>query len=186
MINRTKNMFADKIQELAGYKSIKEIQIKELCELCEVERSTFYYHFKDKYDLIAWIFQQYYIEEEKVAEHINDEEMIFRMLTRLYNHRHFFSEALRDSSQNNLREYMVEFYIAYERKVICSYLKRDVLDHETEYMIAQYSYGCMGNTIDWLLEKTNYSIREMAHFQYEYMPEILKKAFKRQNSDNHK
>ena len=55
-MDRTKQLFADKIMQLAKNKPIKDIQIKELCVLCGVERTTFYYHFRDKYDLVAWIF----------------------------------------------------------------------------------------------------------------------------------
>ena len=27
-----------------------------LAEACKIDRTTFYYHFRDKYDLVAWIF----------------------------------------------------------------------------------------------------------------------------------
>ena len=75
-MDRTKQLFADKILQLAKHKPIKDIQIKELCALCGVERTTFYYHFRDKYELVAWIFKQNYIEEASRAETINDERMI--------------------------------------------------------------------------------------------------------------
>ena len=71
MMDRTKQLFADKIMQLAKNKPIKGIQIKELCVLCGVERTTFYYHFRDKYDLVAWIFKQNYIEEASRASGIN-------------------------------------------------------------------------------------------------------------------
>ena len=48
MMDRTKQLFADKIMQLAKNKPIKDIQIKELCAHCSVERTTFYYHFRDK------------------------------------------------------------------------------------------------------------------------------------------
>jgi hypothetical protein len=35
----------------------------------------------------------------------------------------------------------------------------------------------MGQTIDWLLGKNNLSAEKMAHYQYKFMPEELKKAF---------
>ncbi len=39
-------------------KPIDKIRITEICQSAEIERSTFYYHFKDKYELAAWIFFQ--------------------------------------------------------------------------------------------------------------------------------
>ena len=177
MMDRTKQLFADKIMQLAKNKPIKDIQIKELCVLCGVERTTFYYHFRDKYDLVAWIFKQNYIEEASRAETINDERMIREMFRRLSMQKEFFLNALQDSSQNNLREYMLAFYIGIEEKVLCEYYHTDSLNEELLYEVRNYSFGCMGQTIDWLLGKNNLSAEKMAHYQYKFMPEELKNAF---------
>lgn len=176
-MDRTKQLFADKIMQLAKNKPIKDIQIKELCVLCGVERTTFYYHFRDKYDLVAWIFKQNYIEEASRAETINDERMIREMFRRLSIQKEFFLNALQDSSQNNLREYMLAFYIGIEEKVLCEYYHTDSLNEELLYEVRNYSFGCMGQTIDWLLGKNNLSAEKMAHYQYKFMPEELKNAF---------
>ena len=177
MMDRTKQLFADKILQLAKHKPIKNIQIKELCDLCGVERTTFYYHFRDKYELVAWIFKQNYIEEASRAETINDERMIREMFHRLSMQKEFFLNALQDSSQNNLREYMLAFYIGIEEKVLCEYYHTDSLNEELLYEVRNYSFGCMGQTIDWLLGKNNLSAEKMAHYQYKFMPEELKNAF---------
>ena len=177
MMDRTKQLFADKIMQLAKNKPIKDIQIKELCVLCGVERTTFYYHFRDKYDLVAWIFKQNYIEEASRAETINDERMIREMFQRLSMQKEFFLNALQDSSQNNLREYMLAFYIEIEKKVLCEYYHTDFLNEELLYEVRNYSFGCMGHTIDWLLGKNNLSAEKMAYYQYKFMPEELKNAF---------
>ena len=177
MMDRTKQLFADKIMQLAKNKPIKDIQIKELCVLCGVERTTFYYHFRDKYELVAWIFKQNYIEEASRAETINDERMIREMFRRLSMQKEFFLNALQDSSQNNLREYMLAFYIGIEEKVLCEYYHTDSLNEELLYEVRNYSFGCMGQTIDWLLGKNNLSAEKMAHYQYKFMPEELKNAF---------
>ena len=176
-MDRTKQLFADKIMQLAKNKPIKDIQIKELCVLCGVERTTFYYHFRDKYDLVAWIFKQNYIEEASRAETINDERMIREMFHRLSMQKEFFLNALQDSSQNNLREYMLAFSIGIEEKVLCEYYHTDSLNEELLYEGRNYSFGCMGQTIDWLLGKNNLSAEKMAHYQYKFMPEELKNAF---------
>jgi AcrR family transcriptional regulator len=47
---------AEKMKELMKHKQIEKIRITEICRESGIERSTFYYHFQDKYDLIAWIF----------------------------------------------------------------------------------------------------------------------------------
>ena len=177
MSSVTKEWIAEKMELLIRKKSLEKIRIREICEAAGVDRSTFYYHFRDKYDLVAWIFKQNYIEEASRAETINDERMIREMFHRLSMQKEFFLNALQDSSQNNLREYMLAFYIGIEEKVLCEYYHTDSLNEELLYEVRNYSFGCMGQTIDWLLGKNNLSAEKMAHYQYKFMPEELKNAF---------
>lgn len=184
--NRTKQLFADTLIELAKTKEIRNIQVKELCEHCSAERTTFYYHFRDKYDLVAWIYMQLYLDEEKNAVLINGEEMIVRMLKRIWKQRAFFQNALKDTSQNNLGEYLLDFYIESERKAVCRYLGCDAPDEETEYVIKQYSFGCLAHTVEWLLGKNDLSSEKFGYYQYKYMPDILKKAWLSEMKQNEK
>ena len=55
--DHTKWMFAEAILELIKTKDLSNIRVTELCKYCNTDRQTFYYHFKDKYDLVAWIYQ---------------------------------------------------------------------------------------------------------------------------------
>lgn len=50
----TKEIFADSFRELAGSKAANKITVQEISENCGYSSATFYRHFKDKYDLMAW------------------------------------------------------------------------------------------------------------------------------------
>ena len=54
--NSTKSALADAMKKLMVCKSFAKISISDLCEECGLNRKSFYYHFKDKYDLVNWIF----------------------------------------------------------------------------------------------------------------------------------
>ena len=54
--NITKKALAEALKELMEEKSFEKINIGDICEKCEMNRKSFYYHFKDKYDLVNWIF----------------------------------------------------------------------------------------------------------------------------------
>ena len=47
-----KMWIADKMREIMKHKSIDKIRVTEIYKAAEIERLTFYYHFKDKYDLV--------------------------------------------------------------------------------------------------------------------------------------
>ena len=52
----TKELLANSFLELAEKMLINKITIANIVENCEVTLSTFYRYFKDKYDMIAWIY----------------------------------------------------------------------------------------------------------------------------------
>ena len=52
----TKEILAESIQELAAEKSVEKITIKEITQNCGMTSTTFYNHFSDKYELLAWIY----------------------------------------------------------------------------------------------------------------------------------
>ncbi len=56
MAEITKIWIADKMREIMKHKPIDKIRVTEICKAAEIGRPTFYYHFKDKYDLVAWMF----------------------------------------------------------------------------------------------------------------------------------
>ena len=43
-------------------KTFDKINISDICEPCYMNRKSFYYHFKDKYDLVNWIFDTEFME----------------------------------------------------------------------------------------------------------------------------
>lgn len=48
-------MFANAIQELMKTKTLSEVRVKKICDMCGVNRHAFYNHFQDKFDLLGCI-----------------------------------------------------------------------------------------------------------------------------------
>ena len=48
---RTKLLLKNAFTELLSMKTLNEISVKELCELADINRGTFYLHYQDIYDL---------------------------------------------------------------------------------------------------------------------------------------
>ena len=53
---RIKKVFGELIQE----NSFADITVKMICDAADVERKTFYLHFKDKYDLLDAILKEHF------------------------------------------------------------------------------------------------------------------------------
>lgn len=55
---RTKALLIRSISALMKQKNIKDITVKELCEYADINRGTFYLHYKDIYDMLDSIEQE--------------------------------------------------------------------------------------------------------------------------------
>lgn len=55
---RTKKALATALKNKMKEKPFSKITVSELIAVCGVNRKTFYYHFKDIYDLLRWLFQE--------------------------------------------------------------------------------------------------------------------------------
>ena len=56
MSQTTKKALAASLKKLLETKPLEKITVIDIIEDCEVNRQTFYYHFKDIYDLVEWIY----------------------------------------------------------------------------------------------------------------------------------
>ncbi|WP_228275535.1 TetR/AcrR family transcriptional regulator [Gracilibacillus oryzae] len=65
----TKMVLKDSFLKLLNQKQLSSITVKEICQLADINRSTFYSHYSDQYDLL------YKMEEEIIADmnkYLND------------------------------------------------------------------------------------------------------------------
>ena len=57
----TKWALANSMKVLMQKRPMKKISISDIVEGCNMNRQSFYYHFKDKYDLVNWIYYTEFI-----------------------------------------------------------------------------------------------------------------------------
>ena len=57
----TKAAFGDALKELLKTQPFEKVTVSSICNQCDMKRTSFYYHFLDKYDLVNWIFDTEYI-----------------------------------------------------------------------------------------------------------------------------
>lgn len=59
----TKKALADALKQLMAEKPLQKISVGDICERCNMNRKSFYYHFRDKYDLVNWVFYTEFAEQ---------------------------------------------------------------------------------------------------------------------------
>ncbi|MBR4036819.1 MAG: TetR/AcrR family transcriptional regulator C-terminal domain-containing protein [Oscillospiraceae bacterium] len=179
--HRTKDVFADAIIQLAKTKEISRIKVKDLCTFCGYNRQSFYYHFKDKYELLAYIFINDYQYAFSCSEVQNSETMMRIALQKMNEKKTFYKNVMQDTSQNNMNDYTLKMFVEMEERIIKDYLNTDYLEKSLLFAIKGYSYACLGHVKEWFLGTSTFTIDELAHEMYNSMPALLKQAY--QNLD---
>lgn len=172
MAERTKLWIADKMKELMKKKSIDKIRITEICQAAEIERSTFYYHFKDKYELVAWIFFQSADRTDIIDLHDAANAM-----KQMKNEMLFYKRVYEDTSQNALWQYMLEYFAAKYTELAKTLSGTEVLDTQLIFSIRLYCYGAVGMTKEWVLQDNLTSAETIVQMMFTSMPESLKQIY---------
>ena len=60
--NITKKALAQTMKELMAKQPFSKISVGDICDACGMSRKSFYYHFRDKYDLVNWIFDTEFLQ----------------------------------------------------------------------------------------------------------------------------
>ena len=75
-VKRTKKLIRKGLAELAKEKSIHKITVKELTDLIEINRGTFYLHYKDIFDLVESIENSLYDEFNEIIKTVNPKTIL--------------------------------------------------------------------------------------------------------------
>ncbi len=65
-IERTKILLINSLSALMESKNIKDITVKELCEYADINRGTFYLHYKDIYDMLDSVEDEITMQFEQI------------------------------------------------------------------------------------------------------------------------
>ena len=106
--NVTKNALASAIKHLMKVRGFEKISVSEICKECGMNRKSFYYHFKDKYDLVNWIFYVDFLEKLQIASYESGWDALEDLCVRFHEDRDFYLEALKIEGQNSFHDYVID------------------------------------------------------------------------------
>lgn len=116
--NITKQALAKAMKELLEEQSFDKICVSDICEKCHMNRKSFYYHFRDKFDLVNWIFD---IEFRALNQSGSDPfrqsgnnfddrwKYVETICNYFYENRNFYKKVLKVDGQNSFSAHFREF-----------------------------------------------------------------------------
>ncbi len=106
--NITKRALSGSLKKKMLEKPFDKISVIDICEGCGMNRKSFYYHFKDKYDLVNWIFYTDFILLASSRIFEDGWDLIHTLAELFYQDRDFYRCALEIEGQNSFRDYFYE------------------------------------------------------------------------------
>lgn len=148
----TKRALAASLIKLLSQKPLDKVTVKDIIEDCGVNRQTFYYHFKDIYDLVDWIFLEMASEFLEGKETYDTWQQGFTQILYgvLRNHR------LIMNAYNSLsREQVERFLYALTYDLLLGVVEEEAVDvpireEDKKFIIDFYKYAFVGFMIDWI------------------------------------
>lgn len=138
------------MKDLMGKMPFSKISVSDICEACGMNRKSFYYHFKDKYDLINWIFYTEFFETACSQPFENGWDFIQGICEYFYENHTFYRKAFEITGQNSFRDYFQEMLgpilIQYSSEMFHS-------DSPPDFFVTFISDAFIVSIIRWLSEK---------------------------------
>lgn len=152
MSSTTKQALETSLKRMMLKKPLDKITIRDITEDCGISRMTFYYHFKDIYDLVEWVCIQdatQALQGKKTYDTWH--EGLMQIFEAVLENKPFILNACRCISRDQMERFL--FKLTYD-------LIRGVVDEKSEGMeisevdktfIAEfYKYSFVGIMLDWI------------------------------------
>ena len=105
----TKQALATAMRGLMASQPFERISVGDICAACGMSRKSFYYHFRDKYELVGWIFETDFVAPNRDRKFSTSWEFFDALCTYFYANRAFYVNAFAMRGQNCFAEYFSEF-----------------------------------------------------------------------------
>lgn len=148
----TKHALEEALRELLVTKPLDKITISDITDRCGVNRMTFYYHFKDIYDLVEWTC------EEEARRTIADkrsykswQEGYLAIFELVRSKRDFFFPVYRSISRDRVENYL--YRVTYDLLAgVVDELSAgmSLREDDKRFVTNLYKYALVGLLLDWI------------------------------------
>ena len=173
-----KEILAESFRELAEKKKVDKITVRDIAENCGYSTTTFYRHFKDKYDLIVWEHTQYVSEimDRVGKDGYSWNQTLYEGMEYYEKNKEYLANLLQHTSgYDSFIRNMAEINCNALKERVMKAAKVDKLDEETEIYIRLYCWGTTALNCEWILGEYSISPRELARMHETALPKPLHK-----------
>ena len=148
----TKRAISASLKHLLLQKPLGKIAINDITEDCGINRMTFYYHFKDIYDLIEWTCVEdasRALEGKKTYD--TWQQGLLQIFEAVQDNKPFIMNVYRSVSREQVETYL--YKLAYELLIGVVREKAagmSVREEDMDFIATVYQYAFVGLMLDWI------------------------------------
>ena len=153
MANHTKQDLATTLKALLQEKPLEKISVSELTARCSVSRMTFYYHFKDMYDLVEWMCRE---DLKKIVRMPRNgaawQECFTRIFQAIYAQKVCVENINRSVDRASVEKFWIEQINILLPEVVRSVAARvdvAITEEDIAFISGFYRYSFLGVLMEW-------------------------------------
>jgi probable dihydroxyacetone kinase regulator len=148
----TKKALALSIKQLMETIPLDKISIHKISDNCGINRQTFYYHFKDKFDLVNWIYYTEAIENlDDKKNYAHWTEGMYKTLVYFMDNKSFYINAINTLGQNAFNGYFFKETHDLIMGVVNDLSSNlNVSDSDKNFIAIFYTNAFVGITMQWI------------------------------------
>lgn len=170
----TKQILVNTLLDMLTVKSFQKISVNELCEKAMISRSTFYLHFKDKYELISFCLNEIYKDLISAMERRSPKDFLMVVLDSCQENEKIFYHIFENEPNKELLEIFYQFFSKYltqslEEKAAKGALLPGPIDSVTAFYVG----GLTNMTLRWIIDGYKMPKEILVSCQYRLLKDIL-------------
>lgn len=148
----TKRALAEALKKMMEKKLLSKITVTDLAEACGINRHTFYYHFRDIYDLVEWI---YCSEVERAIMGDDPADSWEERFRRFFTYARENKKFIMSTYASVQKDYLLRFMYTYIVKIISNILDEmaegiTVAPEKRKFITDFYTYAFEGIIFSWV------------------------------------
>ena len=152
MAQTTKRAIAASLKRILEQKPLNKITVTDIAKDCSISRHTFYYHFRDVYDLMEWTYRT---EGERLLEGKRDYENWQQGMAEIFRYILDNQAMVRNALRSGSRDYLLPYLYQRTHKLLFAVVEeksqgRSISREHKEFIADFYKNAFAGVVLDWM------------------------------------
>ena len=178
-IIKTNKVLFDALVTLMKQKDFEKIKISDICDVALINRSTFYAHYEDKYDLLLAMIEELKNNLENELKKNKEEEIsknyFMDLLKILINHVDERRETYNSILINDKNGILIDFFIDVSNRDLTNRLKNNkkIPNIPLDIITKFYLGGIVTIGVDWIKCKEKYTKEKLLLYLDKLIPDKI-------------